>query len=204
MCGQPTGLHTCRPHRGGATPTVSAQERSCSGEPHPLSKRALTRGLLVDLGWASILPVPPVQPGVYTNSSPLGLSSHTSPGPLSWSFCRNLSFSTQPPCIPAGARLRLWTAANRNGQGPRGSSVGLPQAGCHTLLWACEVPSCPGWSPSCWRGFPEWGSLSSFLAPSQGCRPHAESILFFPSFVPGHLVIFLAGLLLLYYKLILL
>ena len=123
MCGQPTGLHTRRPHRGGATPTVSARERICRGEPHPLSKRALTRGLLVDLGWASILPVPPGQPEVYTNSSPLGLSPTASPGPLSWAFCRNLGFSAQPPCIPAGARLRLWTAANRNGQGPRGSSL---------------------------------------------------------------------------------
>lgn len=34
---------------------------------------------MVDLGWASILPIPAVQPGVYTNSIPLVLSPHSQP-----------------------------------------------------------------------------------------------------------------------------
>ena len=89
-----------------------------------LSKCALARGLRWST-WAG----PPsclylqCSQGCIQILSPWCCLPTASPSPFSWYFCWNLSFSTQPLCIPAGARLRLWTAANRNGQGPRSSSL---------------------------------------------------------------------------------
>lgn len=67
---------------------------------------------------------------------------------------------------------------------------------CHSAAAALsskplKLPLCPGWSPSHWRGFPEWGNISSLTAPSQGHMSHPSYIflLSYPAIFPTALVV---------------